>query len=89
LRELSSLDGLCDPESFFWLKNARFCVEAGDLFMNIADGRFSYGWEYLGVIDRLVYTDLTDRYRTQRFVDFLFVSFGLQVLFDLSSSDNE
>jgi hypothetical protein len=75
LRELLSLDGLCTPESFSWLKHARFCVEAGDLFMNIADGRFSYGWEYLGVIDRLVYTSLTDRYCTQRILFDYFVSF--------------
>ncbi len=48
--------------SFSWLKHVRFYAEAGvDLVVSIADGHFSYCWEYLGVIDRLVYTGLTER----------------------------
>lgn len=48
--------------SFSWLKHARFYAEAGaDLVVSIADGHFSYCWEYLGAIDRLVYTRLTER----------------------------
>jgi dynein heavy chain 1 len=62
MRELLSA-GACSTHTFAWLKHARFHVEAGtDLVVSIADGRFSYGWEYLGVIDRLVYTRLTDRF---------------------------
>ena len=62
LRELSSASSPRTTNAFSWLKHARFYVEAGsELVVSIADGRFSYGWEYLGVIDRLVHTSLTER----------------------------
>jgi dynein heavy chain 1 len=62
LRELSSTAGLNGTHSFAWLKHARFYTEFGaELVVSIADGRFSYCWEYLGVIERLVYTRLTER----------------------------
>jgi dynein heavy chain 1 len=68
LRELSSTAAFCAPDTFSWLKHARFYADAGaDLFISIADGRFLYGWEYLGMIDRLVYTNLTDRFISQSY----------------------
>ena len=68
MRELSSTAALCAPDTFSWLKQARFYAESGaDLIVSIADGRFLYGWEYLGIIDRLVYTNLTDRFVSNDF----------------------
>ncbi|KAF8060992.1 dynein heavy chain protein 1 [Lyophyllum atratum] len=56
-----------DPKGFTWLYQMRFYLDrnAADplerLAIKVADASFPYGWEYLGVPDRLVQTPLTDR----------------------------
>ncbi|KAL4068381.1 dynein heavy chain and region D6 of dynein motor-domain-containing protein [Scleroderma yunnanense] len=56
-----------DTKTFTWLSQMRFYLDhsAGDpldrLAIRVADATFPYGWEYLGVPDRLVQTPLTDR----------------------------
>ncbi|KAG6918668.1 hypothetical protein DXG01_012485 [Tephrocybe rancida] len=56
-----------DSQSFAWLYQMRFYLDrnATDplerLAIKVADASFPYGWEYLGVPDRLVQTPLTDR----------------------------
>lgn len=58
---------VADTKAFTWLSQMRFYVDrsAGDsldrLAIRVADATFPYGWEYLGVPDRLVQTPLTDR----------------------------
>ena len=51
-----------DPQSFDWLKHCRFRwrEDKGSLFVSICDNEFEYGYEYLGVKERLVMTPLTD-----------------------------
>lgn len=55
-------------ESFEWLSQLRFDFDpkARDptegLTVRMADARFEYGFEYLGIGERLVQTPLTDRY---------------------------
>jgi dynein heavy chain 1, cytosolic len=54
------------PDSFHWLYQMRFYhVSDGDVVNNLvvrmADAVFQYGYEYLGVAERLVQTPLTDR----------------------------
>ena len=53
---------LADPKSFDWLKHCRFRwrEDKGSLFVSICDNEFEYGYEYLGVKERLVMTPLTD-----------------------------
>ncbi|KAJ1950138.1 dynein heavy chain, partial [Linderina macrospora] len=54
-------------QDFTWLSQMRFCYAAtpsdplGCLIVRMADAQFRYGFEYLGVQDRLVQTPLTDR----------------------------
>ncbi|KAJ1955335.1 dynein heavy chain, partial [Linderina pennispora] len=54
-------------QDFAWLSQMRFCYAAtpsdplGCLIVRMADAQFRYGFEYLGVQDRLVQTPLTDR----------------------------
>jgi dynein heavy chain 1 len=56
-----------DKEGFTWLCQMRFYLDRSvdnpldRLVIRIADASFPYGWEYLGVPDRLVQTPLTDR----------------------------
>lgn len=56
-----------DTKGFTWLYQMRFYLDraAEDplerLAIKVADASFPYGWEYLGVPDRLVQTPLTDR----------------------------
>ena len=56
-----------DTNSFTWLYQMRFYLDRSienpldRLAIKTADASFPYGWEYLGVIDRLVQTPLTDR----------------------------
>jgi len=56
-----------DKEGFTWLYQMRFYLDRSvdnpldRLVIRIADASFPYGWEYLGVPDRLVQTPLTDR----------------------------
>ena len=56
-----------DPKGFTWLYQMRFYLDKSvenpldRLSIKTADATFPYGWEYLGVPDRLVQTPLTDR----------------------------
>jgi dynein heavy chain 1 len=56
-----------DAQDFKWLYQMRFYLDrnAEDplerLSIKVANASFPYGWEYLGVPDRLVQTPLTDR----------------------------
>lgn len=56
-----------DNSAFSWLYQMRYYLDrnASDplecLAIRVADASFPYGWEYLGVPDRLVQTPLTDR----------------------------
>lgn len=56
-----------DPKRFTWLYQMRFYLNNAiddpldRLAIKVADASFPYGWEYLGVPDRLVQTPLTDR----------------------------
>ena len=59
--------GVLDPKNFVWLYQMRFYLDKtaenplDRLNAKAADASFPYGWEYLGVPDRLVQTPLTDR----------------------------
>ncbi|TFY78308.1 hypothetical protein EWM64_g5702 [Hericium alpestre] len=56
-----------DNKTFAWLYQMRFYLDRtvedplDRLGIRVADATFPYGWEYLGVPDRLVQTPLTDR----------------------------
>lgn len=56
-----------DTNAFTWLYQMRFYLDHSAenpldrLAIEVADASFPYGWEYLGVTDRLVQTPLTDR----------------------------
>ncbi|KAF8887780.1 dynein heavy chain protein 1 [Infundibulicybe gibba] len=56
-----------DTKGFTWLYQMRFYLDKNienpldRLAIKTADASFPYGWEYLGVPDRLVQTPLTDR----------------------------
>ncbi|KAH8834765.1 dynein heavy chain protein 1 [Flagelloscypha sp. PMI_526] len=56
-----------DSKHFTWLYQMRFYLDTSvsdpldRLAIRVADASFPYGWEYLGVPDRLVQTPLTDR----------------------------
>ncbi|KAI0793334.1 dynein heavy chain [Abortiporus biennis] len=56
-----------DNKAFSWLYQMRFYLDPAvenpleRLAIRVADASFPYGWEYLGVPDRLVQTPLTDR----------------------------
>lgn len=58
-----------DNKAFPWLYQMRFYLNLDGKFdspldrlkINLANAEFPYGWEYLGVPDRLVQTPLTDR----------------------------
>lgn len=68
MRSLTS-SGVTDSKAFQWLYQMRFYLELEANFDNpldrltirLANAEFPYGWEYLGVPDRLVQTPLTDR----------------------------
>ncbi|XP_038118676.1 dynein heavy chain, cytoplasmic isoform X2 [Culex quinquefasciatus] len=59
--------GVSNPKSFHWLCEMRFYFDPRQtevlqqLTIHMANARFYYGFEYLGVQDRLVQTPLTDR----------------------------
>lgn len=57
-----------NDQDFAWLSQMRFCYTTptsqdplGCLVVHMADAEFRYGFEYLGVQERLVQTPLTDR----------------------------
>jgi len=60
---------LTDNRSFQWLYQMRFYLDLDGKYdspldklkIKLANAEFPYGWEYLGVPDRLVQTPLTDR----------------------------
>ena len=60
-------DGINSHKSFEWQKQFRFYFNPKEsevlkqLSIHIADAQFHYGFEYLGVQDRIVTTPLTDR----------------------------
>uniref|UniRef100_A0A1B0B0C4 Dynein heavy chain, cytoplasmic n=1 Tax=Glossina palpalis gambiensis TaxID=67801 RepID=A0A1B0B0C4_9MUSC len=60
-------NGVTHPKSFQWLCEMRFYFDPRQtevlqqLTIHMANARFFYGFEYLGVQDRLVQTPLTDR----------------------------
>jgi dynein heavy chain 1 len=60
-------DGISNAEEFAWLYHMRFYLDASVtdtlqcLTVRLANASFAYGWEYLGVPDRLVQTPLTDK----------------------------
>ncbi|XP_065362456.1 dynein heavy chain, cytoplasmic-like [Calliphora vicina] len=60
-------NGVTSPKSFQWLCEMRFYFDPRQtevlqqLTIHMANARFFYGFEYLGVQDRLVQTPLTDR----------------------------
>ncbi|XP_055846761.1 dynein heavy chain, cytoplasmic isoform X3 [Episyrphus balteatus] len=60
-------NGVNNPKSFHWLCEMRFYFDPRQtevlkqLTIHMANARFYYGFEYLGVQDRLVQTPLTDR----------------------------
>ncbi|CAG8442752.1 1825_t:CDS:10 [Diversispora eburnea] len=66
LRQLLN-DKISTPKDFEWLYQMRFYFNATvddplkRLTINMANAQFHYGYEYLGVPDRLVQTPLTDR----------------------------
>lgn len=66
IRSLSQ-QGVKDTKNFTWLYQMRYYLDRTDsnpleqLSIRVADASFPYGWEYLGVPDRLVQTPLTDR----------------------------
>ena len=59
--------GVLDAKNFTWLYQMRFYLDKtaenplDRLTVKAADASFPYGWEYLGVPDKLVQTPLTDR----------------------------
>ncbi|CAM9966826.1 unnamed protein product, partial [Sphacelaria rigidula] len=65
-RRLQDADG-ATPESFEWLSQLRFDLNPSakdptkGLSVKMADAKFEYGFEYLGIGERLVQTPLTDR----------------------------
>ncbi|EIW86375.1 dynein heavy chain protein 1 [Coniophora puteana RWD-64-598 SS2] len=58
---------IVDSKAFVWLSQMRYYLDNAieqpldRLAVRVADATFPYGWEYLGVPDRLVQTPLTDR----------------------------
>lgn len=60
-------NNVASPKDFNWLYQMRFYFNATvedplhRLTINMANASFYYGYEYLGVVDRLVQTPLTDR----------------------------
>ncbi|KAJ2157684.1 dynein heavy chain [Coemansia sp. RSA 552] len=66
IRQLAD-DGVSNEHDFRWVSQMRFyySAQAADLLaslaVRVADAEFLYGFEYLGVQERLVQTPLTDR----------------------------
>uniref|UniRef100_A0A8C5Q446 AAA+ ATPase domain-containing protein n=1 Tax=Leptobrachium leishanense TaxID=445787 RepID=A0A8C5Q446_9ANUR len=60
-------NGIDNPKSFEWLSQMRFYFDPKQtdvlqqLSIQMANAKFNYGFEYLGVQDKLVQTPLTDR----------------------------
>lgn len=60
-------NGISSPKAFEWLCEMRFYFDPRQtevlqqLTIHMANAKFFYGFEYLGVQDRLVQTPLTDR----------------------------
>ncbi len=60
-------DKVSGPQAFAWLCQMRFYFDPKhtdvlqQLSIQMANARFNYGFEYLGVQDKLVQTPLTDR----------------------------
>jgi dynein heavy chain 1 len=60
-------ENVSSAKDFTWLYNMRFYWDkrkstvTDRLSIQTANASFSYGWEYIGVVDKLVQTPLTDR----------------------------
>ena len=60
-------DKVASPKSFDWLCQMRFYFDPKNaevlqqLSIHMANAKFNYGFEYLGVQEKLVQTPLTDR----------------------------
>ncbi|XP_065175263.1 cytoplasmic dynein 1 heavy chain 1-like [Sycon ciliatum] len=60
-------NGVDSPRNFEWLQQMRFYFDPAktnvleQLSIHMANAKFNYGFEYLGVTDKLVQTPLTDR----------------------------
>ena len=60
-------NNVCSPKSVDWLSQMRFYFDPRQndvlqqLSIHMANAKFNYGFEYLGVQDKLVQTPLTDR----------------------------
>ena len=56
---------LASPQDFRWVQEMRFYWEPENaeipLNVKMADGLFAYGFEYLGIAEKLVQTPMTDR----------------------------
>ena len=58
---------ICNTKSFDWLTQMRFYFDPKNadvlqqLSIHMANAKFNYGFEYLGVQEKLVQTPLTDR----------------------------
>ncbi|KAG8838937.1 hypothetical protein FRB91_007309 [Serendipita sp. 411] len=61
------IESVGNSKDFRWLYQMRFYLDTNiknpleQLTIRVANADFPYGWEYLGVPDRLVQTPLTDR----------------------------
>lgn len=60
IRQLMDLK-VCLKTNFSWLSQMRFYIEDNTVLVKMANSVFKYGFEYLGIQDRLVQTPLTDR----------------------------
>ncbi|CAF4789133.1 unnamed protein product, partial [Rotaria sp. Silwood2] len=56
-------DGINEPHDFSWQCQLRFywLSKEDNLFLQQCNGKFEYGYEYMGLNGRLVITPLTDR----------------------------
>ncbi|CAF4695281.1 unnamed protein product, partial [Rotaria sp. Silwood2] len=56
-------DGINEPHDFSWQCQLRFywLSKEDNLFLQQCNGKFEYGYEHMGLNDRLVVTPLTDR----------------------------
>ncbi|CAF0910630.1 unnamed protein product [Adineta ricciae] len=56
-------DGINEPHDFAWQSQLRFywLLKEDNLYLEQCNGKFPYGYEYMGLNGRLVITPLTDR----------------------------
>jgi dynein heavy chain 1 len=54
-------ENVSNTKDYLWLRNMRFYSVGKKVFVEMANARFEYGFEYLGIQDNLVETPLTDK----------------------------